>query len=67
MMNQLLRALSAWPETLICRRSRGVETDRQRQILEDLQCDTYQGYLALPLPLGTLSNNFLERKYLRVV
>ena len=39
----------------------GVETDRQRQILEDLQCDTYQGYLASkPLPAKDFEEQFLE-------
>ena len=39
----------------------GVETDRQRQILEDLQCDTYQGYLASkPLRLKTSRSNSLR-------
>ena len=39
----------------------GVETDRQRQILEDLQCDTYQGYLAsAPLPARDFEQQFLR-------
>ena len=39
----------------------GVETDRQRQILEDLQCDTYQGYLAS----APLSARDFEQQFLR--
>ena len=39
----------------------GVETDGQRKILEELKCDTYQGYLAsAPLPAQDFEQQFLR-------
>ena len=39
----------------------GVETDGQRKILEELKCDTYQGYLAsAPLPAQDFEQQFLS-------
>ena len=61
--HQLLKVLFCLLKHLICKLlQEGVETDGQRQILEELKCDTYQGYLASkPTSCSkTSSNNSLN-------
>lgn len=41
----------------------GVETEKQRKILEDLGCDNYQGYLySKPLSAKLFARKFLSRE-----